>query len=64
MAAPGKTDPFGVLRRGDWLTPERLREVSLVEVIVGRHPATGRLQLSFVPRSARSETKDKTGDIV
>ena len=30
MAAPGKTDPFGVLRRGDWLTPERLRNYALI----------------------------------
>ncbi|GAB4424044.1 MAG: ABC transporter ATP-binding protein [Chloroflexi bacterium OHK40] len=32
------------------LTPERLREVFMVEVIVGQHPATGALQLAFVPR--------------
>jgi iron complex transport system ATP-binding protein len=32
------------------LTPELLREVFLVDVIVGEHPATGALQLAFVPR--------------
>jgi len=31
------------------LTPERLREVFMVEAIVGQHPATGALQLAFVP---------------
>jgi iron complex transport system ATP-binding protein len=32
------------------LTPELLRDVFLVDVVVGRHPATGALQLSFLPR--------------
>jgi len=31
------------------LTPERVRDVFQVEAICGRHPATGRLQLAFVP---------------
>ena len=44
------------------LTPARLREVFLVEVIVGRHPATGSLQLSFVPRTTGSGSKNNEGD--
>ena len=32
------------------LTPALLREVFLVEVIIGQHPATGVLQLSFLPQ--------------
>jgi iron complex transport system ATP-binding protein len=31
------------------LTPERLREVFLVDAVCGRHPVTGALQLAFVP---------------
>mgnify|MGYP000920231638 CR=1 FL=1 len=44
------------------LTPARLREVFLVEVIVGRHPGTGSLQLSFVPRTTGSGFKNIQGD--
>jgi iron complex transport system ATP-binding protein len=35
------------------LTPERLREVFLVDTVVGRHPVTGALQLAFVPTPHR-----------
>ncbi len=31
------------------LTPERLRTVFLVDAVLGRHPATGSLQLAFMP---------------
>ncbi len=31
------------------LTPKLLREVFLVDVVLGRHPATGTLQLAFLP---------------
>jgi GNAT superfamily N-acetyltransferase len=34
----------------DVLTPERLREVLLVDAVCGTHPVTGVLQLAFVPR--------------
>ncbi|MBS0410055.1 MAG: DUF2029 domain-containing protein [Proteobacteria bacterium] len=33
MAAPAKPEPFGALRRGDWLTPERLRNYALILII-------------------------------
>jgi iron complex transport system ATP-binding protein len=32
------------------LTPERLREVFLVDAVCGRHPVSGALQLAFTPR--------------
>lgn len=38
------------------LTPELLREVFLVEVIVGQHPTTGALQLSFLTRPQEHRT--------
>jgi iron complex transport system ATP-binding protein len=37
------------------LTPERLREVFLVDAVTGRHPVTGTLQLSFVATPHRHE---------
>ena len=37
------------------LTPERLREVFLVDAICGRHPVTGALQLAFVPTPHQHE---------
>jgi len=38
------------------LTPVLLREVFLVEVIVGQHPVTGALQLAFLPRPHEHST--------
>ena len=37
------------------LTPELLREVFLVDAVVGRHPVTGALHLAFMPRQQHRE---------